>query len=135
VNHHPVGGGGATRETVLVADDNSVVREIVRLYLEEAGYETLEAPSVTDALAQAAEHGSVDVLITDLVMPDGDGFELATRLAQIRPSIRVLFTSGYADLRWTEAFLAKPFTAEELVDALDVLTASRESWSADTWAR
>jgi CheY-like chemotaxis protein len=122
-------------ETVLVADDNAVIREVVCGYLQAAGYQTLDASSVTDALAQASEHGAVDVLITDLVMPDGDGFELAKKLAQSRPSIRVLFTSGYADLRWTDAFLAKPFTATELVRALEAVTASHEAWSADSWAR
>ena len=114
-------------ETVLIADDNDLVREAVRTYLQGAGYETLEAATVTDALAVAAEHGSVDVLITDLVMPDGDGFELAKRLVQRHPSVRVLFMSGYADMHWTGAFLAKPFTAAELGEALEGLAASKEA--------
>jgi two-component system cell cycle sensor histidine kinase/response regulator CckA len=114
--------------TILIVDDNDLVRDVVREYVEQAGYETLVAGSVAEALAVVEAHGQVDVLITDLVMPDGDGFELATRLVDSHSSLRVLFTSGYTNVGWTGAFLAKPFTAAELVQALDRLTASHEAW-------
>jgi CheY-like chemotaxis protein len=117
-------------ETVLIADDNDLIRDAIRSYLQRADYEVLAGASVADALAVAVGHpGPVDVLITDLVMPDGDGFELATRLVERYPSLRVLFTSGYANMGWTGAFLAKPFTAAELAGALKGLVASRESWA------
>ncbi len=110
-----------SRKTVLVVDDNDMVRALTRTMVESAGYDVIEAGSATEALASAREHGGVDVVLTDLVMPDGDGFEVATRLTNLYPSLRVLYTSGYADMRWTGSFLAKPYSYSDLVDALAAL--------------
>ncbi len=110
-----------SRKTVLVVDDNDMVRTLTRAMLESAGYTVLDAGGVTEALASAREHGGIDVLVTDLVMPDGDGFEIATHLSNLYPSLRVLYTSGYADMHWTGSFLPKPYSDSELLDALAAL--------------
>lgn len=110
-----------SKKTVLVVDDNDMVRALTRTMLESAGYDVIAAEGVTAALASACAHGGIDVLMTDLVMPDGDGFEVATRLSNLYPSLSVLYTSGYADMGWTGSFLAKPYSHSELVDALKPL--------------
>jgi len=104
--------------TVLVVDDNEAVLRTTGEMLEAAGYEVLLARSAFDAVAVANSCGTVDVLLTDLVMPDLDGFDLAEYLADRFPEIRAICMSGWSDGRLLDAFLAKPFTAEELLAAV-----------------
>jgi CheY-like chemotaxis protein len=106
---------------ILVVDDNKIVRSLAREMLESAGYEVVEASGLAHALDQAKELGEVEVLFTDLVMPDGDGLDVATSVGLISPNVRVLYTSAYADMRWTGSFVAKPYTSTELVEAIDRL--------------
>ena len=117
-----VHGGG---ETALLVEDDDGVRAVVRRTLESGGYVVLEARTVEDALRLAEKHpGVIDFLITDLVMPELSGRELAALVARRRPSIRVLFMSGYSDsavlgrgmLTADMEFLAKPFTQDRLLD-------------------
>jgi CheY-like chemotaxis protein len=113
---------GEDRETVLVAEDEDPVRQILVTSLSRAGYQVLEAPDGVTALATAREHpGPIHLLVTDVVMPGMRGPELAERIVRARRGLRVLFISGYteqANLDGPEgteaAFLAKPFTPEEL---------------------
>jgi signal transduction histidine kinase/ActR/RegA family two-component response regulator len=111
-------------ETILVVEDEDGVRGLVLRVLQDLGYRLLQAPTGPRAIEVAREYGAtIDMLITDIVMPDGmNGIELAERLRAARPSLKVIFTSGYlADVsrdeipsRETDAFLAKPFSLSEL---------------------
>ena len=110
-------------ETILVAEDEELVRELVCEVLEACGYVVLAASSPTQALEVAAGRaGPIDLLLTDVVMPELSGGELAERLTALRPELRVLYSSGYPDdavvrhgvLEADVAFLAKPFTPETL---------------------
>lgn len=114
------------RETILVAEDEEPVRQILVTSLTRAGYRVLEAPDGVTALATARDHsGPIHLLVTDVVMPGMRGPELAERIVRARTGLRVLFISGYTEQanldgpEGTEAdFLAKPFTPEELRTAV-----------------
>jgi signal transduction histidine kinase len=106
-------------ETVLVVEDDLSVRALAVRVLRGLGYQTLEARDPRDAETVAAGHpGAIDLLLTDVVMPGGDGRMLAQRLRAQRPHLRVLFMSGYAGQAGLGAsghpFIDKPFTAGEL---------------------
>jgi two-component system, cell cycle sensor histidine kinase and response regulator CckA len=104
--------------TVLIVDDTDLVRGFMRAVLENAGYEVLDAATPNTALTTARSHGMVDVLVSDLVMPEMDAFELFGRLRAVYPEVRVLYVSGYADASCEGAFLAKPFTPAALAAAV-----------------
>jgi CheY-like chemotaxis protein len=112
---------GAPARTVLLVEDDAAVRAVTERMLKRAGYATLRAEHGEQALELARHHqGSIDLLVTDVVMPGLSGPELAERMRTLRPGIPTLFISGYArDHRLLEpddahpvAFLAKPFTRE-----------------------
>ncbi len=116
------------REVILLVEDEASVRRIASRVLRSLGYDVVEAASGTEALA--VERADIDLLVTDLVMPGVSGRELADRLRQRRPDLRILFMSGYsADMlrsdpaRTGAHFLQKPFSRESLAkavrDALD----------------
>ncbi len=110
-------------ETILVVEDERAVRQATRRSLEQAGYQVLEAGCKSEALAIAsARLGSIDLLLTDLVMPGGSGKELSEELRAKRSDLPVLFMSGYfedaiaGELRKNAvAFLPKPFTRDQLL--------------------
>src|SRR5205809_934770 len=111
-------------ETVLLAEDEPAVRAIAQQALERHGYTVLAAPSGAAALALAAQHAAtIDLLLTDVVMPGMSGRDLADRLTAQRPGIRVLYISGYTDnaivrhgmLEPGLAYLQKPFRPDALV--------------------
>jgi PAS domain S-box-containing protein len=84
-------------ETILCVEDDRDVRQYVTVQLESLGYKVIAAANATEALAIAAEGKPFDLLFTDIVMPGGiNGRELADQMVAARPSLRVLFTSGYA---------------------------------------
>jgi len=111
-------------ETVLVVDDQDAVRDVISLALQGAGYLVLEAGSPSAAVELAAGDGAIDLLVTDVVMPEMDAFELAARVRLERPGIRVLYTSGYTDARAEGPFLQKPFTPAQLVEKVAAVLAS-----------
>jgi len=111
-------------EVVLVCEDEDVVRRVASRVLRDAGYEVLEAESGRRALELAAEHdGEIHMLLTDVIMPEMNGRELAEAFAPQYPGIRTLFVSGHArevlDQQDVESggtdFLAKPFSATVLL--------------------
>jgi len=111
------------RETVLVVEDERVVRALIVRALRVLGYRCLEADDAGDALrVLEREEGHLDLVITDVVMPGISGGDLGSRLAELYPTLPVLYTSGFADddvirrglLDATRPFLQKPFTPAEL---------------------
>jgi len=121
--------------TVLVVEDEDAIRRIAVRALVRSGYRVFEAASSEEALANVARMGSVDLLVTDVVLPGMNGRRLAEMLAEQLPSLAVLYTSGYtADevLRFGIArselsFLPKPYSARALVDRASALLAERAS--------
>src|SRR5213596_3193080 len=114
-------------ETVLVVEDDERVRALARKVLEQAGYRVLVAAGGKEALAAAEGHdGPIDVLMTDVVMPEMSGRTLTRRLAQRHPGLKVLYMSGYSDEDIAQhgvfeagiPFLKKPFTPSLLTQKL-----------------
>jgi len=110
--------------TILVVDDQSVARDVIRIALEGAGYEVLEAEAPTVALELARTVPQLDLVVADVVMPEMDAFELRERLVRELPDVLVLFTSGYADAGEEGPFIRKPFTPGELVAKVEGLLSS-----------
>jgi nitrogen-specific signal transduction histidine kinase/CheY-like chemotaxis protein len=115
--------GPAGNWTILLAEDEEMVRELAIEIFREAGYTVLDAQNGDAALAICNRHeGCIDLLVTDLVMPGMNGIELAQRVRDSRPGIAVLFMSGYAEdarerlggLDAKRAFLQKPITPTKL---------------------
>jgi two-component system cell cycle sensor histidine kinase/response regulator CckA len=116
--------------TVLLAEDEELLRHVVRRMLERSGITVIDAASGEDALARL-QHGvpQVDLLVTDVVLSGMSGQDLARRVAALAPDVRVLYVSGYTDASTIDlrgpgvrsGFLAKPFTREQLLGAIDGL--------------
>ena len=109
--------------TVLVVDDQDVVRDVIRLTLEGAGYTVLDAASPNAAIDLVRGAVPIDLLVTDVVMPEMDAFELADRIACEVPGVRVLYTSGYTDAGAEGPFIQKPFTPAQLVEKVSAVLA------------
>jgi CheY-like chemotaxis protein len=119
-------------ETILLAEDAASVRGAVRRMLQSLGYRVLVAPSAAVALRFAAGQEKIDLLVTDVVMPEMSGRELAERFNELRPRVKVLYMSGYTDdavvrhgvMSAAVNFIEKPFAPEQLArtvrDVLDV---------------
>ena len=108
-------------ETVLLVEDDESVREVANEILTLNGYKVLQASHGNEALQISGDHqGTIDLMVTDMVMPFMGGPELARNLALTRPEMQVLYMSGYTDdaivhhgaLSEGTAYLQKPFTAE-----------------------
>jgi CheY-like chemotaxis protein len=110
-------------ETVLLAEDEDGVRELVRKVLTDHGHTVLEARHGRDALMLAERYERpIQLLVTDVVMPEMGGGELARRLLERRPDLRVLYVSGYTNdellrrgIPSGTLFVQKPFTSEDLM--------------------
>jgi CheY-like chemotaxis protein len=114
-------------ETILLVEDDDAVRTLVTRVLSKGGYKVLPAASPREAIATSEEHpGTFDLLITDLVMPEMDGSELARQLRGRRPDMRVLFISGYTKdavvqrgvLDSGVSLLTKPFGLDALTETV-----------------
>jgi two-component system, cell cycle sensor histidine kinase and response regulator CckA len=112
-------------ETILLVEDDEMVRNLVRESLEREGYRVMDAAEPLDARRMAdGFRGPIQLLITDVVMPRLNGRELALQLMQKRPGLKVLYMSGYTDsaivnsgiLQKEVAFLQKPFTPTSLIE-------------------
>jgi signal transduction histidine kinase/predicted hydrocarbon binding protein len=127
----------ARGETILVVEDQPSLRRVVREVLEELGYRVIDAGDVDSAMAAVAAHaGRIDLLLSDVLLPNGSGPDLAERVVASRPDVRVLFMSGYADDAVLQrvhgrevALLPKPFTpaalAKRVRGVLDAPRAAR----------
>ena len=115
------------RYRVLIVDDESPILAFVDRVLRDAGYETAPAPNAEAALALASTP-PFDLLLTDLMMPGMQGDELARRLRQQQPDLKVLYLTGFSDrlfdarpILWAnESFLEKPVTSKALLEAVSL---------------
>jgi CheY-like chemotaxis protein len=115
-------------KTVLLVEDEGMVRELAHRILVKGGYTVLDAENGEEALQLCQESpNAIDLLLTDVVMPGGmSGRQLAERLLVIHPKIKVLYMSGYTDdaivhhgvLDTGKAFLQKPFTPDALLNSV-----------------
>jgi signal transduction histidine kinase/CheY-like chemotaxis protein len=134
----PDAGAGARPraggESILVVEDETQVRAILRRTLEDAGYRVIEAENAVAALELLDANGKIDLVLTDIVMPGPSGRDLGTMIESRLPGIPVLYTSGYTDgeiarrglLQPSSNFLQKPFSPEVLVNRVgDLLSRSR----------
>jgi len=126
----PLGQTQKGTETILLVEDESSVRMLIRDELRKLGYRVIEAKNGVEACLLATQQtGSLQLLLTDVVMPGMGGRELAQHLSVIKPDLRTLFISGYMDdvgimagqEEGTSSFLQKPFTPEVLARAVRTL--------------
>ena len=113
----------AEEETILVADDEPAVRQLICSILESHGYRVLQAENGREGLAVAAAHeGPIHLLISDVLMPELDGPGLAIQLQAVRPEVRVILISGHTtrlmalDYGWP--LLQKPFLPNALIKTI-----------------
>ena len=106
------------RETILLAEDSRDLRDMAREYLESVGYTVLEAASGKEALQRAKDfRGTIHLLLTDVIMPEMSGPELAGQMRALFPGLKVILTSGYTDVALAPqgvldpaiAFIQKPY--------------------------
>jgi len=126
---------------ILVVDDEPTVVEFAHRVLETVGYSIRTATSGDAAIELCSREGMPDLLVTDMKMPRMDGDELASRLRQTEPDLKVLYLTGFADLLFKnkevlwdgEAYLEKPCTIGGLLEAVSLLLYRHLSHdSADT---
>jgi CheY-like chemotaxis protein len=128
----------AAAGTILVVEDQPRLREVIGVVLRELGYDVLVAEDAKAALRITEHHaGPIDLLLTDVVMPQMSGPRLAEILRGLRPEVRVMYMSGYAPDAITghggmrgEPLLAKPFGPDELRDAVRAALAKRPASAA-----
>jgi two-component system cell cycle sensor histidine kinase/response regulator CckA len=119
MSERPLGG----TETILLVEDEAGIRSLIRKTLERFGYSVLEARDVLDAITISETHdGSIDLLLSDVIMPVMNGPDLAQRIVKRRPTIKVFYVSGFPNSLLSEQrrqpqrvwFLGKPFTPQAL---------------------
>lgn len=110
-------------ETVLIVEDEAVINRLVQEMLEGLGYQTISVQSPAEAIDSVTQYpGSIDLMVTDVVMPGMNGYQLAQRLAVVKPRMKFLYMSGYTDAMSAHddkgekeiSFLQKPFSKTEL---------------------
>lgn len=117
--------------SVLIVDDEPLVRLIAADVIEELGIRAYEAGDGDEALFQLAAHPDIDLLFTDVHMPGMDGVELARRVHQCRPDVGIIVTSGKERLTGAElpdrgTFLPKPYRREQLASAVEAKLAQAQ---------
>jgi DNA-binding NtrC family response regulator len=110
-------------ETILLVEDEEAIRKVAKRSLEAAGYKVLTAGAGDEALLVSSQYaGKIHLVLTDMVMPRMSGKALAQELVKMRPTVKVLYMSGYADNAFVHhgvvddgmQFIGKPFTGTEL---------------------
>ncbi len=114
--------------TILVVDDEPSLLALVRTMLWRAGYEAIEAATPSEALRICAEHKRpIELLLTDILMPEMNGYDLAEQVKAVLPGVKVLFMSGYTDRALLEStgrsvaeapLVRKPFTQHRLLSRI-----------------
>jgi CheY-like chemotaxis protein len=121
-------------ETILVVEDEEGLRKLMKELLQAEGYTVLESDDGSSAIETAKTYaGTIQLLITDIVMPRMHGRELATHLRQLWPTLKVLYVTGYADPGTLEdaRVLEKPFLPETLLRTIHALLGSPNKFTAD----
>ena len=126
--------------TILLVEDEKLLRELIRIYLEKSGFEVLDADSPAQALKIAGTFTkAIDLLVTDVIMPGMNGRQLADAMRARHPSLKVIYMSGYSDdkialtgIRESETTLVqKPFALEELASKIRQKMADATGWDTD----
>jgi len=129
----------AGSETILLVEDESDLRRLLKHVLESRGYKVLEAGNGEDAVNLAKRHrGDIQLLLTDMIMPRMNGRDAAQLIRSLRPAIKVIYMTGYADdkilrpgtLSKDEALLEKPVVPDELALRIREMIESPEQGSA-----
>jgi len=128
------------KATILIVDDEPAIVSFANQVLTRAGYQTACASNGAEGLRVAEALGQFDLLLTDLVMPDVMGDELARRLRRRLPDLKVLYLTGYSErlfrqrtALWAdEAFLDKPTTMKGLLEAVSLLLSGHISQDSET---
>lgn len=113
------------QKNILVVDDDFSVLTVIKAMLESSDYNVAVARTADVAVSIAERKNSIDLLLTDVVMPDVDGPNLAEKILTIHPSVKVIFMSGYplktydAENLAEVGFLPKPFNSRTLFDAIE----------------
>ena len=119
----PLAGG---IETLLVAEDEEIVRDLMKKILEKAGYKVIIADNGEDAVARFKEHDDISLVLSDVVMPRKNGKEMLDEIRKIKPGIKAVFISGYSADIFTQKgaleegteFITKPFKKDELLQKI-----------------
>lgn len=122
-------------EVILLVEDDDNVRRIARRILEQRGYQIIQAASPSEAKQISAQHaGPIDLLLTDVAMPEMDGLSLAAELVLERPQLRVIYMSGYVEETKGQAlnadgiyYLEKPFSQEKLLNMVSQVLGEEQS--------
>ncbi|HSU04199.1 MAG TPA: response regulator, partial [Acetobacteraceae bacterium] len=130
ITSRPVEGHG---KTILVVDDQADVREVVETWLSGHGYRIVTAADGIEARRLLQDGAQIDLLLTDVVMPNGvSGIELARTARRLRPTMKIVLVSGFARDMQTRirdqddfVFLEKPFRQMELAETIDTLLGSQ----------
>ncbi|MDP9162301.1 MAG: response regulator [Acidobacteriota bacterium] len=118
---------GSTSATVLLVEDEHFVREVTREILQAAGYSVLAFPSAADAKrVVGSDETAIQLLLTDVVLPDQNGLDLASDLISLCPQLKVVFISGYPEnivtrsglARRGVSYLPKPYSSETLTETI-----------------
>lgn len=115
--------------SVLLVDDDEQIRLYIARVLRDGGYRTVSAKDGIEAAGMVMAEGPFDMLLTDLMMPEVDGEELARRLRQAQPDLPILYLTGFSDRLFAErsllgdgeAFLDKPCSPKGLLEAVELL--------------
>ncbi len=118
--------------TILIVDDESIVLDVQRRIVERAGYTCVTAGSGTEAVEELRNHPEVELIVLDAILPDRSGATLFHELKAIRPDMPIIGCSGMRDEGPAQAiveagaddFLAKPFTASDLLERVGLLLRS-----------
>ncbi len=123
----------AGQRTILVVDDEDMIRRIAKASLEIRGYRVLLAANGLEAIEMVEKHGDIELVLLDLTMPIMNGEEAIDRIQQTRPRARVVVSTGYShreaaarfNRKSVNGFLHKPYTAKQLTDTVDAVLNSR----------
>jgi CheY-like chemotaxis protein len=122
------------KTTVLVVDDEDMVRRIAQASLEIRGYRVLLATNGLEAIRMMEEHSEIDVVLLDLTMPVMGGEEAIDRIMAVRPATQVIVSTGFGQReavarfsrKRVQGFLQKPYTSKQLADKIEALVAPKE---------